>query len=60
MICKWDQGVPRVLPWALLISVSCQSQKPSRKEPSLQETQQALKLLLKLQKKPWIGPSTRY
>lgn len=35
MLCQWDQGMPRVLPWVLLISVSCQSQKPSRREPSL-------------------------
>lgn len=28
MMCKWDQGVPRVLPWVLLISVSCRGQKP--------------------------------
>lgn len=60
MICKWDQGVPRVLPWVLLISVSCQSQKPSRREPSLQKTQQVLKSLPKLQKKPWIGAESRY
>lgn len=39
MIYKWDLGVPRVLPWVLLITVTGQSQKSISREPFLWETQ---------------------
>lgn len=51
MICKWDLGVPRVLPWVLLITVTGQSQKSTRREPFLAS---------KTVGKTWIGAKTRY